>query len=68
MKSVRSNTREIQKKKAKGGPSKVRACKIVLVNFSNDLAQSEGQDDNDDDNDDEEEEEEEEGIDCGVPA
>jgi hypothetical protein len=58
MKSVHSNACEIQKKKAKGGPSKVRVCKTILANFSNDLAQSKGEDSND-----EGEEEKEEGID-----
>ena len=64
MKSVRSNAHEIQKKKAKGGPSKVRVRKTILANFSNDLAQSEGEDSNDEGEEEEEEEEEEEGIDC----
>ncbi len=50
MKSVRSNARKIQKKKAKGGLSKVRVHKTILANLLNDPAQSEG-------------EEEEEGID-----
>jgi hypothetical protein len=62
MKSVCSNTHEIQKKKAKDGPSKVRVHKTILENFSNNLAQSEGEDSNDE-GEEEKEEEEKEGID-----